>query len=592
MPNQDLINKIIDQVNIAEVIGEYIPVLPDGSGFKSVCPFHNDTHPSMKISTSKKIFKCFSCGEGGNVIQFVQKYEKISFSEALSKLAKRIGIDYNFNPDPNYEAKKKLFDCLKESAEFYQFYLLNSEEGKLALEYLNKRGISEELIQKFGIGLAPSENDYLHQALDNKGLPLIDQVESGMVRENKGVIIDTFRSRIMFPLTDLNGNIAGFSGRIYLENDHGPKYMNSNENLIFHKGDMLYNYSNASSEIRMSGDVYVFEGFMDVIAAAKASVNNAIATMGTALTKNHVKALNMVAKRIILCFDGDAAGIEATHKAARVLSDFNIIPYAVSLPDGMDPDEYQIKYGSEELKKYLETHLINVYEYMYLISKRNLITNDVVSIQKFKEKVFDFLKYANNTIKEFYLKKLCEDTNISYDNLIKELNYLSKYDSKPKEKEQPISTTTKIKKENKIPKKIYNALGIIIYHSIYSKDDFRLFFAEYLHKLHPVDFIDYIAILFYIAGIYQSDENLKEIDPNVLKSNLFEESQEYKILDKIISSNIFDKDNHKEFLDSIKTIDDYLLKVKSNEKYNQCLNDDNSIKEYIELLKENTTIMK
>ena len=457
---------------------------------------------------------------------------------------------------------------------------------------MNKRGISEELIQKFGIGLAPSENDYLHQALDNKGLPLIDQVESGMVRENKGVIIDTFRSRIMFPLTDLNGNIAGFSGRIYLENDHGPKYMNSNENLIFHKGDMLYNYSNASSEIRMSGDVYVFEGFMDVIAAAKASVNNAIATMGTALTKNHVKALNMVAKRIILCFDGDAAGIEATHKAARVLSDFNIIPYAVSLPDGMDPDEYQIKYGSEELKKYLETHLINVYEYMYLISKRNLITNDVVSIQKFKEKVFDFLKYANNTIKEFYLKKLCEDTNISYDNLIKELNYLSKYDSKPIEKEQPISTTTKIKKENKIPKKIYNALGIIIYHSIYSKDDFRLFFAEYLHKLHPVDFIDYIAILFYIAGIYQSDENLKEIDPNVLKSNLFEESQEYKILDKIISSNIFDKDNHKEFLDSIKTIDDYLLKVKSNEKYNQCLNDDNSIKEYIELLKENTTIMK
>ncbi len=582
MPNQDLIDQIIEKVNIAEVISEYIPVLPDGSGFKSVCPFHHDTHPSMKISTSKKIFKCFSCGEGGNVIQFVQKYEKISFNEALAKLAKKIGIDYQYNQDPNYLAKKKLYDCLKESAEFYQFYLLNTDEGKDALFYLENRGINADLIEKFKIGLAPLHDDYLHQALDNKGIPIIDQVDSGVVKDASGKFVDTFKGRIMFPLCDLNGNFVGFSGRIYLKDDHGTKYMNSNENLVFHKSDVLYNYANALPDVRKTGDIYVFEGFMDVIAAARANVFNAVATMGTALTKQHTKALQQAANRIILCFDGDVAGIEATHKAARVLSDANIIPYAVSLPDGLDPDEYQLKHGSEALKNYLETNLVNVYEYMYNINKQNLIVNDVVSIQRFKDKVYDFLRFANDTIKEFYLKRLSDDLQISLDNLTKELNYVTNY--KPTAEVQKPQVVAKPKKKA-VPKRVYKALDIIVYHSLYDCEQFKTFFTEYIDKLLPIDFILYITIFTHIANAYiESSE--KEIQIDKIQNDLVNEIEAYKLFESIINNDlIYNMENDKEFLDSLNTIEKYMKEVDASNKRDLASNDNTHVNEYVELIK-------
>ena len=470
MISQEIINRIIDEVDIAKEISEHIPILPDGAGFKAVCPFHNDTNPSMKISVTKKIFKCFSCGAAGNVIQFVSKFEKISFSEACVKLAKKIGIELQQNYDPDYEEKQRLYQILKESNEFYRFYLQNSDEGVQALKYLADRGITPELIERFEIGLAPSEKDFLSQALTQKNIGLIEQLESGMIKKNEqGEAFDAFRARIMFPLHDTNGRIVGFSGRIYQKDDKSPKYMNSNENLVFHKSDVLYNYHKAEKEVRDEGMLFVFEGFMDVIAAARAGINACVATMGTALTKQHLKMLNNASDHVVLCFDGDAAGINATYKAADVFATSEVIPYAVALPEGLDPDEYEIKYGGEALKNYLRNNQLNVYDYLYNLAKRDLVKDDVISVQRFKEKVFAFLKLANQTVKEFYLNKLANELDIEIATLLSDLRTTPVIEKKLEVEPKPVE-------KPKIKKKVYLALDIITIHALKSRDEFIEFF--------------------------------------------------------------------------------------------------------------------
>lgn len=578
---QEVINQIIEKVNIAEVIAEYIPVLPDGTGFKSVCPFHNDTNPSMKISPSKKIFKCFSCGAGGNVIQFVSRYENISFVEAVAKLARKIGIVIENNTDPNYESKKKLYQILTESNEFYKFYLNNSEEGKVALKYLKDRGINEEIINTFEIGLAPSEKDYLNQALNAKEFGIIDQVESGMIRKEKNdSYIDTFRSRIMFPIKDLNNRVVGFSGRIYLPGDKSPKYINSNENLIFHKSELLYNYSNANEHARKENYVFIFEGFMDVIAAYKAGVKASVATMGTALTKQHLKALNALTNKVILCFDGDQAGINATSKAAQVFSSENKIPYAVQLPESLDPDEYLKKYGEDALKKYLFENQVNVYEYIYNVAKNDLILDDVVSVQRFKEKVFSFLKTTNNTIKEFYLNKLASDLNIDPTIIVSDFGF-SLTEKKRVMEDVPVKTPS-ITYKKKIPAKIYRALEIIIMHSINSKEKFKLFFCDHNYKLSIADFSDYLDIFTRIAEIYSSKE---QIDINELKNGLLDESPTISLLEKILNDEMIDVKNELEFKQCVETIDTYSLKEYAKAKMLGALEDDSLVNDYVAVLK-------
>lgn len=578
---QEVINQIIEKVNIAEVIAEYIPVLPDGTGFKSVCPFHNDTNPSMKISPSKKIFKCFSCGAGGNVIQFVSRYENISFVESVAKLARKIGIVIENNTDPNYESKKKLYQILTESNEFYKFYLNNSEEGKVALKYLKDRGINEEIINTFEIGLAPSEKDYLNQALNAKEFGIIDQVESGMIRKEKNdSYIDTFRSRIMFPIKDLNNRVVGFSGRIYLPGDKSPKYINSNENLIFHKSELLYNYSNANEHARKENYVFIFEGFMDVIAAYKAGVKASVATMGTALTKQHLKALNALTNKVILCFDGDQAGINATSKAAQVFSSENKIPYAVQLPESLDPDEYLKKYGEDALKKYLFENQVNVYEYIYNVAKNDLILDDVVSVQRFKEKVFSFLKTTNNTIKEFYLNKLASDLNIDPTIIVSDFGF-SLTEKKRVMEDVPVKTPS-ITYKKKIPAKIYRALEIIIMHSINSKEKFKLFFCDHNYKLSIADFSDYLDIFTRIAEIYSSKE---QIDINELKNGLLDESPTISLLEKILNDEMIDVNNELEFKQCVETIDTYSLKEYAKAKMLGALEDDSLVNDYVAVLK-------
>ena len=431
MISKNIRDKVIQNTSIVEVVSGYLPLTRKGNSYFGICPFHDDKNPSMSVSDSVKMFNCFSCNTKGNVITFVSKYENISIDQATIKLAERLGMKISANTSKEALKYERLEKIMDEASNFYSFYLHNSEEGTAAIEYLHKRGINDEIIKKFRIGLAPSLSDGLYQFLIKKGFSELDLIELGLVKQgDNGKIHDVFRVRVMFPLASSSGKIVGFSGRIYTESNQA-KYINSNENVIFHKGEVLYNLHNAALPARQANKIYLFEGFMDVIAAYRAGITNGVATMGTALTKEHIQNIFSITKNIVLCFDGDEAGIKAMRRSAKMLSAQNVIPEAVVLPNNLDPDEYIKEYGASQLETYLISKAKPVYYWLYQLAYQKVIKNDISSIENFKHTVFEFLSEINQeTIKEHYLNQISLDLGIDIISLRKDYNnYQPSYSS-------------------------------------------------------------------------------------------------------------------------------------------------------------------
>ncbi len=574
---QNIIDRIINDVDIVDTVSSYLPLTPKGKNYLAVCPFHNDTNPSMSVSREKKFFKCFSCGTSGNVIQFVSKYENIPYGEACKKLALKLGIVIESENNPEKLKHKRYYRAMDEAVNFYQFYLQSSTEGVTALDYLTKRGISKDIIADFKIGLAPSASNYLNMALNEKNIDIIDQMDVGLVGQgSNGDSFDIFRSRIIFPVADTSGQVVGLSGRVFLPNDKSSKYMNSPENAIFHKGEVLYNYKNASMDARRLDTIYIFEGFMDVIAARRAGINNAVATMGTALTKAHLKAIMTLTKNIVLCFDGDAAGINATKKAVEIFATTSILPQAVALPDNLDPDEFLERFGPAALAKYLKNNTVNVYDYLYTVAKSKMFINDINSVEQFKKDIFALIKKAkSSTISEFYLNKLSDDLNIDVNRLITDLGKVDVIKvTRPEE-------SPKKQKLIKIPKKVFLAYDNIIRYSLLAKKNF----AEYFNyigedKLYlSSEFNDYYPIIIRLVDYYQIQETL-EVEPFV--NSFGETSPEYALLKRIISYPFFEPNNQKVLEDSIKTIKLYIESEAGKLIFQEALKDDEKMTEYID----------
>lgn len=420
---QSTINEIRDKVEIVDVISEHVSLEKKGNNYVGLCPFHDDKNPSFTVSPSKKIYTCFSCHATGNVITFIEKFKKISFSEALKELGDRAGIKVTqTKQDLEFQKNKKYYDIVNETTKFYHFYLKNTSEGLDALSYLNNRQITADIIDKFQIGLSSKEPDLIYRMLLEKDFLEIDMIEAGVVKSGSSYY-DVFRSRIIFPITDLNGRFVGFSGRKYLKDSTESKYINSSENIIFKKGNILFNYFESLSEIKKLDSVYVFEGFMDVIAAYRAGVNNSVATMGTAFTLEQIRALKRITNNITLCYDGDDPGIESTKRAIKLLIQNDINVSCIILPIGLDPDEYINKFGKEALNKLLVNQRISAIDYVYEIYKRSLIKTDINSIEIFKKEIFSFLRlYKSNVIVEAVIKKMSEDLEISINGLFDDFN--------------------------------------------------------------------------------------------------------------------------------------------------------------------------
>ncbi len=414
------IKQILDKADIVAVIGEHIKLEKKGNDYKGICPFHNDSNPSLSVSPNKKVFKCFSCGETGNAITFVQKYKHVSFPEAVKIVGEKCGIDVKLGNNSHQQNFEKLYKIMQDATTYYEFYLKNSIEGKVALDYLHNRKLDDQIIKRFKIGLASKENNLLYEAMTKKEEPYlpIDLIKCGLIHEKNHY--DMFRNRIIFPIDDQNGNIVGFSGRIFQESQKGePKYINTTENDIFKKGNILYNYSYALNDIKKKNRVYIFEGFMDVIAAYRADVLNTVATMGTALTDNHIKMIKKLTSNIVLCFDGDTAGVTATKRAIQLFLKEGMNVSVMLLPEGIDPDEYLEKYGKDSLNRFLENEYISSIDYLYSLEKRKLILSDINSVENFKKNIFLYLKMFNSKyIENQIFKRMSDDLELNS----KELN--------------------------------------------------------------------------------------------------------------------------------------------------------------------------
>lgn len=610
--------RVVNETNIIEVVSEYVQLKKKGNSMFGLCPFHNDNNPSMSVSDKVKMYNCFSCGAKGNVISFVSKIENITEDQATIKLAKRLGIEIDEKKNAQAIKEERLIKVMEDASEFYKFYLKNSDEGKLALEYLHNRGISDEIIEESEIGLSSINKDYLYLALSKKNHNILDAINLGLIKEDdKDSYYDTFRQRIMFPIKNRYGKVVGFSGRIYTDSNQA-KYINSIESDIFHKGEILYNYHNAIQPIRQLDSVYLFEGFMDVIAAKRAGLNNCVATMGTALTTEHVNMLLSLTKNINLCFDGDSAGIKAMKRSAFVLSKYNNMPNSVVLPDGLDPDEYLKKYGAENLINYLEVNKKNVYYWLYELAYKKMIPNDIVSVETFKNEVFEFLKIAKQeSIVQFFLKKLSADLEISLDKLSESFDASLKHqvEEKPTYKpevsssnnfdyfdygynEQPVVKKVP-KKEIKISRRIELAYNSIIKHSIYSKNRFAKFFeastVDSMIRYPGIELSNQYLILIGFQNFYATHdilgvENLESV---------FENQKELlDLATSILNDRMIDHTKSDNFDECLGTIVQFYKKQDQINAYNEAVLNTSSNKfyektnEFVKLKEETIKIVR
>lgn len=419
----ELINEIRNKIDIVEIISNYVPLTQRGKNYFGVCPFHDDHSPSMSVSKEKQIYTCFSCGATGNVFTFVSEYEHINFYEAVKLLGNKIG--YNLGTTSTSKEKEdKSLEIYDLACKFYQNNL-NTTLGKNAYEYLEQRKLDKDTVKKFKVGLSLSKTS-LTDYLLSKNIPLKELISLGISNESG---TDIFANRIMFPLYDLQGNVVAFSGRVYNIKDPS-KYVNTKETKIFKKGNLLYNYHQAKDILKKSESIIVMEGFMDVIRASTVGINNCVATMGTAFTKQHANLLRKMTDNIILCFDGDDAGKDATEGAIKVLKEINITPKVVRLEENLDPDEYILKYGEERFRNKIENPE-NAIEFLMKLHKSNKNLTDINDISKYVDEALKELINTDDTILvELTLKKMSTEFDIQYDTL------KNKYDNLIKEKKK------------------------------------------------------------------------------------------------------------------------------------------------------------
>lgn len=532
MNEHDLIQSVRSKVDIVDVISSYLPLVQKGKNYFGVCPFHDDTNPSMSVSRSLQIYKCFSCGASGNVFNFVMDYEHISFKEALELLAKKAGIEIkglklkkeNNQNDPYY----KIYEL---ALKFYQNNL-NTTLGHDAKEYLKTRQINEDIIKEYDIGLSLANMDSLVKLMTNKGYSLEVLNKLGLASDNH----DTYINRIMFPLWDLNGRVVGFSGRIY---DHSKlnKYLNTKETPIFKKGELLYHYHVAREEVRIKKYVIVMEGFMDVIRASTIGYRNVVALMGTAMTKEQANLIKRLSNEVILCFDGDEAGHHATLVNGAELSKLGLNPKVIALDNDYDPDTYIIEQGKERFDALVE-NAIYYSDFKIQSLKKDVNMNSDIDKANYVNQVISEASQINDEIRvEIILKKLAKEFDLSYNTLEKRLqNVKEQKEVKQEQKEVEILPT----KEKNRPSKYDLAAMAIIYYMLKSDKAIRLYRREELYfptadERHLGSEIDYyysrygaieVADLF---TYFQDKKNLSNLLTEILSLNLKEEISEEEL---------------------------------------------------------------
>lgn len=528
--SNEIINEIRNKTDIVDVVSRYVNLTKKGKNYIGVCPFHDDHSPSMSVSPEKQIFTCFSCGATGNVFTFVSDFEKISFSDAVRLLGEKAGISIGNNTYIGNSKRDEYFDIYDNANKFYQNSLFTNL-GKNAIQYLKNRNIDRDTIKKFGIGLSVQKLS-LTDYLKNKNYSIDKLIDVGLTNDNGN---DIFINRIMFPIYDLAGNPVAFSGRIYNTKDTS-KYINTKETDKFKKGKILYNYHIAKEHLKKNDSVIIMEGQMDVIRASTIGVNNCIATMGTALTRDHKSIIKNMTNNIVLCFDGDSAGEKATISAIELLEDTGIDIKIVRLPNDMDPDEYIIKEGKDSFL-YQISNATNLIDYKMELLKKNKDFGNIKDISSYVNSALKELVYEKDDIVvELNLKKLATSFDIDYDNLVNKYEKL-KNDNNNKD------SYVKVNKS----KKVYNRYGqaecYLIYYMLkdgrvinmvekrvgyFPDKNIRELSNEIIYYFHKYGIINVADFISYISSRNEILNTLKEIlAMNIKEDFLIDEIEDY-----------------------------------------------------------------
>lgn len=420
---EEIIEEIKEKNDVVDVIGQYLQLKSTGTSHKALCPFHNEKTPSFNVSREKQFFKCFGCGEGGDVIGFVMKMENLDFIEAVKLLAHRANIDIEFNA-PKEEMKQKYnqqkkYHMINRLAGRY-FYNNLTQRSNTALNYFKQRGLNIKIIKSFGLGYSLNNWNDLLNYLKKEGYSEKDIEESGLIvkSKNKDSYYDRFRNRIMFPIFDIRGNVIGFGGRVM--DDSLPKYLNSPETKLFNKSETLYGLNIARKNI-VDEQVILVEGYMDVIALHQEEFKNAVATLGTSLTKGHAILLKKYCKEVVICFDGDSAGVKATLRSIEILKDTGLNIKVLILPNKMDPDDYIKKMGKIVFKEAIEK-AEGYIDYKIHLAQQQFASDSVEDKVKLGKSVAKILKEVKSPIEqEAYIKKIETKIGISKDAIMAEI---------------------------------------------------------------------------------------------------------------------------------------------------------------------------
>lgn len=539
----DVILDIKSKVNIVDVISEYLPVEQKGKNYFAICPFHDDHNPSMSISPEKQIYTCFVCGASGNVFNFVANYEKVGFVSAVKKVAQKAGIKLDINVKDDYKPKDTKYDKYYKMFDITNKYYQNnikSVYGKKAIEYLHNRKIDDDVINEFEIGLSMNDNN-VSKLLEKKGYDVNELIDIGLCGKKDNFVYDIFRNRIMFPLYNLDGKPVGFSGRIY-NGEKDSKYVNSKESIIFKKGNLLYNYHRALSHAREKHQIIVVEGFMDVIRLYTIGIKNVVATMGTAITKEHANLLMKLSKNIVLCFDGDKAGEKATISALDALEKIGITPKIIRLEDDLDPDDYIIKKGSDAYLTHLNNPMSSVV-FKINIDKSKTNFNDYNEISTYLKNVSKELeKIDDKVVYELTVNKLSKETGVSCDTI----NDMVK--SMPKNEIKVITKRTSLKKD-----KYQKAEEYLVHYMLRNVDAVLIYQNNVSYLNDPM--LSKIAM--EILEFYEINRYINITDFTVFLEDKIDLIEKSLIIDDL---SLPDEVNTDILMDYVKTIDEGILK--------------------------------
>lgn len=544
------INEIRSRANIVDIISGYLQVSSKGKNYVALCPFHNDHSPSLIISPEKQIFNCFTCRTGGNVFSFVMKYENVSFAEAVSIVAKKVG--FNLKNDVFVKSENKYSKDYEIYEYAMKFYLnnINTADGSKAREYLLKRGINETIIKEFKLGYSGSSKDTFYKLATNKGWDTETLNKLGLINKVNENVYDTFINRVVIPIENLKGEVVGFTGRIFNGEDNTAKYLNTKETEIFKKSSLLFNYHNAKNYIRDRKSVIVVEGNMDAIKMSAKGFKNVVALMGVALSNEQIDILKRLKVPVILMLDNDNAGEEATIKNGESLINSGVDTKVVRLSGAKDPDEYLEKFGIDAMQNNIDK-AIKYIDFKIECLKKDKDLSNMEDLITYVKEVINSINGEDDLTKEIILSKISKDYAIDIDILKSNLKTEVKKDAK---KEEVVEVRDKklTKYQKASHKVLYYMLMDSKYINLYKNT--LGYFKERIERVLASEIVYY-------------ESNNGNIDVADFTTTIMGSEDEYEFLQIILSENGNTSVSDEEFNSCVKAIldiykKDEIIKVK------------------------------